>query len=405
MAGILDLLQQLLGGGGSSAPVNRLAMYGQSPGGEGGPVVPRGVPFPAEEMGGRAGIGVLQEPEQVAAPAAYGAPQAAPGAPQVGSGGFLSRLFGDPMAEKRNKTVQWLQGQGLDEGSANLLASEPKMLQQYLFDRMKGNEAQSLVNAGDGQLYDPNTGKWIEAPNRGGGSLKPTAEQQNYEYAMQQLRSRGVPDDKLPSFQEYSKPKSRGIVFTNADGSTVQIGGSDGGEFDGTSLPAELGARIGLGQQFLSEYPEIIKEIDAGSVTGPIDYGVGALTGRGVSGQVIRRMGTGVDALARNLTGAGKSESETRDYTARYLPGAFDDAETLKRKAEGLKMDLEAVATGAIKGKAGKLSDLLPGGKLFSGSASSKMPAPAAPAGPAGPAAPSSGVVDWKDFMAPGRKQ
>lgn len=188
-----------------------------------------------------------------------------------------------------------------------------------------------------------------------------TADQQNYNFAIKQLKERGVPDNKLPTFQEWAKPKSRGISFTSPDGTQIQIGGeaSDNG-LQGTSIPAEVGARIGLGKDFLDrDYPEVIKMIEAGDATGPLDYAQG-ITGRGNSGIVQRRMATGIDALRRGLTGAGMSGQESSEYAKRYSPTLLDNAETLKLKAEGLKQDLEAVANGSIRGKAGDVSGLLP---------------------------------------------
>lgn len=191
--------------------------------------------------------------------------------------------------------------------------------------------------------------------------LKPTAGQQDYEYAMRQLRERGVPEDKLPTYQEFAKPKSRGISFKGADGTEIQIGGDDNGGYGGTSLPAEVGGRVGLGDNFIkNDYPEVLKMIEAGDATGPIDYLKGTF-GRGNSGIVQRRMATGADALRRGLTGAGMSASESEEYAQRYLPIPTDDAATLKLKAEGLKADLEAVTSGAIKGKAGDVAGYLPG--------------------------------------------
>ena len=71
-------------------------------------------------------------------------------------------------------------------------------------------------------------------------------------------------------------------------------------------------------------------------------------------------MASGVDALRRGLTGAGMSMSETDEYAKRYSPQLFDSPETLRLKAEGLKQDLEAVSSGAINGKAGNISGLMP---------------------------------------------
>lgn len=161
------------------------------------------------------------------------------------------------------------------------------------------------------------------------------------------------------------------MSMTMPDGTVVQMG--SGGN---ASLPAEMGSRLGLGQQFLdTDLPQIMPMIKNGDATGPIDYTQG-MFGRGNSGIVQRRMASGVDALRRNLTGAGMSASEAGDYADRYLPQPTDDADTLQRKAESLAADLNAVRNGAIAGKSGALGAFLPGSKMF---------APAAPPPPAPP--------------------
>jgi hypothetical protein len=97
-----------------------------------------------------------------------------------------------------------------------------------------------------------------------------------------------------------------------------------------------------------------LKIIQSGGATGPIDYTKGRF-GRGESGVVQRRMASGVDALRRNLTGAGMAMSEAGEYAARYQPEWTDDAETLASKAAGLKRDLLAVDAGAVLGKSGMM--------------------------------------------------
>ena len=116
-----------------------------------------------------------------------------------------------------------------------------------------------------------------------------------------------------------------------------------------------------MGERFLStDFEDTIDKIQSHEATGPIDYLKGTF-GRGAAGEVQRRMATGVDSLRRNLTGAGIGMSEASDYARRYQPVWSDDADTLERKARGLKADLEAVAQGALAGKAGKLESLLHG--------------------------------------------
>ncbi|WP_292210669.1 hypothetical protein [Mesorhizobium sp.] len=76
-------------------------------------------------------------------PMPQAAPQAAPEASGGsfgglgGIGGFISNLL-NPQAAQRNHTIGWLQKQGLDEGTATLLAGSKPALQQYLLQRTKG---------------------------------------------------------------------------------------------------------------------------------------------------------------------------------------------------------------------------------------------------------------------------
>ncbi|PAP96640.1 hypothetical protein CIT31_02610 [Mesorhizobium wenxiniae] len=141
------------------------------------------------------------------APASESAPQGAPAPGAGGFGGlgdFLQNIIA-PQSAKKNVTVGWLTNQGLDEGTATILATDKPSLRSYLLQRAKGNgptefdqRAQaaaqygmdpqseegrnfiltgkmpeeggpSLINAGDGRLYDPNTKQWITAPSTGNG--------------------------------------------------------------------------------------------------------------------------------------------------------------------------------------------------------------------------------------------
>jgi flagellar protein FlgJ len=89
-------------------------------------------------------------------PMPQSAPQAAPmGAPAPsggGIGGFLSNLFQGPEARGKNQTIDWLQKQGMDQGTAMLMAGNKPALQQYLLKRSQGGEGFTL---GEGQTrYD-----------------------------------------------------------------------------------------------------------------------------------------------------------------------------------------------------------------------------------------------------------
>lgn len=116
-----------------------------------------------------AGMGMPQQgfspAPQAAQPAAF-APQQAPQQPAMapsapapspapsggGIGGFLSNLFQGPNAG-RNDTIQWLVGQGYDEGTARAISGNKNVVQSILLDRMKGQKPIEV----NGRLVDPNT--------------------------------------------------------------------------------------------------------------------------------------------------------------------------------------------------------------------------------------------------------
>jgi hypothetical protein len=64
------------------------------------------------------------------------APQPAP-APSGGLGGFLQHIIAR-QAAGRNKTVGWLTTQGLDQGTATVLASDKGALRSYILQKAKG---------------------------------------------------------------------------------------------------------------------------------------------------------------------------------------------------------------------------------------------------------------------------
>ncbi|MDG3578370.1 hypothetical protein P7F60_18395 [Rhizobium sp. YJ-22] len=169
---------------------------------------------------------------------------------------------------------------------------------------------------------------------------------------------------KLAYEKRYPKPDRQWVQLQNGDfgwadkksgqfeklGSAPKVGGDNGAE-----LPAEMGARIGLGDKFLAQVPAIRKRIENGDASGLWDKTMLA-TGSGGAGQLWRQIETGRDALVRNLTGAGMPESEAQNQAARYQIGVTDSVETMLDKLTNLEADLRATRSGAIGAKTGKLS-------------------------------------------------
>lgn len=118
------------------------------------------------------------------------------------------------------------------------------------------------------------------------------------------------------------------------------------------SLPAEVGARIEMGRNFIRMVPDIearIGKLDAG------DH-INLALGRGNAAGLWRDIETGRDALLRGLTGAGMSITEAQNAVDRYQISATDRKQTMIDKVHNLQRDLEAVERGAITGKSGTMA-------------------------------------------------
>lgn len=279
-------------------------------------------------------------------------------------------------------------------------------------EREAGKE-QSLINAGEGRLYDPNTKTWISPPSAtpsgkfrfSGNSVEAQAlnglieSGQITEEQAQQLgagktisgpngemifmtpqgvfgQQAGKPPQPLtatPSPAEidiFSGSPAAPAVTTDAPQPAASALPADpslgpgmipltGPKNQNAQIPAEMGARIGLGDAFLRELPGIREKIKSGAATGPIDS-MALRLGIGEPTRIWRDIETGRDALVRNLTGAGMPESEAQNQAARYQIAPGDAIETMLNKLDNLERDLRATRAGAIGARTGGLGEAPP---------------------------------------------
>lgn len=194
MAGLADLLQGILGqigqsGGPSVTAVgdhaNPAAMQAQFA--RFG--LPQSAPVQAPQMAPQ-GLAAPQAPQPQ--PMQEQAPQAAPGG-GFGDviGGILQNIV-NPQASAKNQTVGWLTKQGLDQGTATLLASNKPALQSYLLQRSKTNGPTEFdQRAAAAQQYglDPSTPEGknfiLSGKLASDDAPKTTSDIQNYQFAVQ----------------------------------------------------------------------------------------------------------------------------------------------------------------------------------------------------------------------------
>lgn len=118
------------------------------------------------------------------------------------------------------------------------------------------------------------------------------------------------------------------------------------------SIPAEVGARIEMGRNFIRQVPDIEARITKLDAADRINLSLG----RGAAAGLWRDIETGRDALLRGLTGAGMSISEAQNAVDRYQISSTDQTDTMLSKVRSLQRDLEAVERGAITGKSGMMA-------------------------------------------------
>jgi hypothetical protein len=124
-------------------------------------------------------------------------------------------------------------------------------------------------------------------------------------------------------------------------------------------LPGELGARIGLANEYFKRFPRIeadLRSKDPRSV-GPIDG-----LGFGQSGAIQRDIKLGSEAMIRMLTGAGMNKEEAENEVKQYLPGRGDDAATVLDKQYRLRAALRTMQREMLTGRRSRrqLDELYP---------------------------------------------
>lgn len=170
--------------------------------------------------------------------------------------------------------------------------------------------------------------------------------------------------EKPSGVQEYEYAKEQGFPGTFLD---FQLAQKKAGASNTTinNIPAEVGARVALGEGFLGDFDRI-------KATAEKFYGAPAgeqikrrgqmIFNTGEGGKLWRDVETGKESLIRNLTGQGMAMAEATQQASRYSISPYDTQYDALTKLDGLKRDLENVARGAYGAKGGKYTPPASGG-------------------------------------------
>ena len=222
---------------------------------------------------------------------------------------------------------------------------------QWIQNPNRKPEKPNLVNAGDGRIYNADSNTWITAP--GGGS-------QFRAMTPEEVKKAGLPAgtsaqigpngkiDILTKPAEASGDKAPSGYRYKADGTLEAIPGGPGDIDKPQSIPAEMAARLALAESYVSQVPDIKAAINSGTTSG-FGGSLALATNVGDAGIIKSRQESGVDALIRNLTGAGMSQSESEKYAKRYSFDVTDSKERQLEKVDQLAYELKNIDSTVLK--------------------------------------------------------
>lgn len=313
-------------------------------------------------LGGLFGAGGQQQlPPQAQAPGSLGGPQGNildrlrmfqsqnPGALSALGAGLMQgnmgagfAAAGDQMADHRkvaaeqqkaaqqeNMTKRWLMAnKGMDEQQAEMAMSNPAILSQVL----KGDERESLMNAGDGQIYDPNSGQWISSP--GGG--KPPQVVELFDEATGQPY-KATWNQETQKYDRVGGVKARtGMTLrTNSDGSVELTQGDIAGSLP--KLTEAEGRNSGFYGRGVKSHQVLTQlESQGTSLWNKAMQGVPGGLGNFGLGPEAQKFDQAqrdfVNAVLRRESGAVISEEEFANAKVQYLPQPGDSPEVITQK-------------------------------------------------------------------------
>lgn len=396
-----EFLQRLLSGGAPAPVPNRLGAYPadmmEGPGAAG----PAMLAFRNALEGMSAPQGAAPAGAPMAGPAPMPTPAPAPGI-MGGLGGMIGDLI-NPGGAGRNQTIQWLQTQGMDEGTATLMASNKGALQNYLLDRTKGADPKAALEIAklqldiqdrlnpkrqtvtiNGRLVDAQTGEEIASfPSSDAPTVQTiydpaTGMEKKVQWNPGSNSWEEIGGVKAPSGTSLQVDPTTGAV-------TFQQGQNVKPLTEAQSKDAVFATRAKGALPLIDQYG------DALSSFGENLAGRAPLVGNYMKSEEYQKAEQAgkefLQAILRKDTGAAITEGETREYGSVYLPQPGDSAGVLAQKKAARARALAAIEAG------------MPAAALLQRERALGNAPEGAPTQPRSAPAQPGGVMDYRDWL------
>lgn len=243
----------------------------------------------------------------------------------------------------KNKTLDYFR-QNSPEYAAMIEAGLPieQAWGQYAKQRFSKADRQGLINAGDGQLYDPNTGQWISAPGSGEPDFRMAEPEEAARYGAQ--AGQFGPDGR---FYPLNPPQGMTIESDGAGGFRMVQGPGAGTKFtEVQSKDNVFSTRARGALPTLDQYEQKLTSLgDRALNVDPTGLARGAL--QDPDFQVAQTAGDEfLQAILRKDTGAAITEQEQLLYGRTYLPQPGDSPEAIAYKRQARLRAVAAIEAG-----------------------------------------------------------
>lgn len=246
-------------------------------------------------------------------------------------------------AQQRRQTYDFF-AQNAPEYAAMIDAGLPVQTawSEYVKSR-GGGERQGLMNAGDGMIYDPNSGEWLTAPNR---AARPPQVETFYDEAT------GQPYNAQWNAESGTWERVGGVkapsgmsITTNPDGTVSVTQGPTGGKMTEANSKDMVYATRAAGA-----LPTIDQMGDSLTSLGETVGGNAPVVGNYMKSPEFQQAEQAgkefLQAILRKDTGAAITKQEVDEYGSVYLPRPGDSPEVLAQKKASRQRALRALAAG-----------------------------------------------------------
>ncbi len=300
-------------------------------------------------------------------------------APVPVNGDLIRRMVQNPITRERGLALWQQATEGRKMGFDFMLAPNGALIRTdnqggaSVVGNFGKTERQGLVNAGNGQLYDPNNSSWISSPN-GGQQFRQATPEEATKYGAQ--AGQFGPDGKFypinpPSGTSLQVDPSTGAVTFNQGAGVKPL-------TEGQSKDTVYSTRATAAMPLLNKHEGALLSLGETLANGiPLNLGNYAQT---EEFQLARDAGKDfLASILRKDTGAAVTKSEEDLYGRIFLPQPGDKPATVDAKRQRRALAVEAIKAGMPPQAIANMGKALENAPAYEGE-------PTPPASPAPPA-------------------